>query len=242
LCRSIILAAKVRASPKICGKPLTGTCAHLGSLDSPEADANVLRHYDFTKGLLGSLCFAEFHIWRTRHRPSSGVSTQEFSPLPKGPCFGSLLVCLSLCCSVCCPHYFLWGSRSLGIIAPFAEARANGFALTDDGGVFVSLVGWQNSENILRHGLYKLQATAGNPVATLIPVGGQSPQSYAKIVEMLFPTARSSNCTALREMNWLSDRQAMAGGDLGQKPQHPCQVLLASGAFRTPSPLGAVTR
>jgi hypothetical protein len=129
-----------------------------------------------------------------------------------------------------------------GIIAPFAEARANGFALTDDGGVFVSLVGWQNSENILRHGLYKLQATAGNPVATLILLGGQPPQSYAKIVEMLFPTARSSNCTALREMNWLSDRQAMAGGDLRQKPQHPCQVLLASGAFRTPSRLGAVTR
>jgi hypothetical protein len=58
------------------------------------------------------------------------------------------------------------------VIAPFAEAKANGFAVTDDGEVFVSLTGWSDSESTMRHGLYKLQATPGKAAVTLIPVGG----------------------------------------------------------------------
>jgi hypothetical protein len=141
------------------------------SRNSAEAATNVVRHYDFAKGLLG------------RYLPLGSISTAKDAFLLLDSPHKSFLRCGKDDVSV-----LFWSSHTVAqyvvlngaseevhswtIIAPFAEAQANGFAVTDDGGVFVSLTAWEEPENMVRLGLYKLQATTGNAAATLIPVGG----------------------------------------------------------------------
>ena len=55
---------------------------------------------------------------------------------------------------------------------PIAGGKANGFAVTEAGRNFVSLLGFSDSDNTVTHGLYELRAKTGISVATLVPVDG----------------------------------------------------------------------
>ena len=163
------------SSQQVCAAP-DGTVWTLGydqsSQNSTEADKNVLRHYSFAKGLLGS--FVSLDSVSQSRDAVLLIHSQRKGFLRCGKESVSLLF-WSAAQSVA---QYIVLNTSTGkldcwkIIAPFIEARANGFALTHDGGAFVSLSGFKDSENILRHGLYKLEATTGSSIATLIPVAG----------------------------------------------------------------------
>lgn len=143
-----------------------------GSRDSAEPDTSVVRHYDFAKGLLGS------YISLGSISKATDASLVLDSPRESFlRCGKDRVSVLFWSASHSVAQYVVLNASSevvhrWSIIAPFAEAQANGFALTDDGGVFVSLTARKEPENMLRFGLYKLQATTGNASATLIPVGG----------------------------------------------------------------------
>jgi hypothetical protein len=142
------------------------------SRDSAEADTSVVRHYDFAKGLLG------------RYVSLGSISKARDAFLVLDSPRESFLRCgkdrvsvLFWSASHSVAQYVVLNASSeevhrWSIIAPFAEAQANGFALTDNGEAFVSLTARKEPENMLRLGLYKLQTTTGNASATLIPVGG----------------------------------------------------------------------
>jgi hypothetical protein len=143
-----------------------------GPQDSGEADTNVVRHYDFAKGLLG------------RYVSLGSISKAREASLVLEFAHSSFLRCekdrvsvLFWSASHSVAQYVVLNAafdevRSWSVVAPFAEAQANGFALTHDGEVFVSLTASKEPENSVRFGLYKLQATTGNATATLIPVDG----------------------------------------------------------------------
>jgi hypothetical protein len=143
-----------------------------GSKGSTEADDNVLRHYGFAHGLLGryvslgSVSDAKDAVILVESPHQSFLRCQQG---------GISILFWSVSNSVV--QYVVLNPESgevarWKVIAPFAGAKANGFAVTDDGRAFVSLVGWNDSDNTLRHGLYKLPTTTRNPAVTLIPVGG----------------------------------------------------------------------
>ena len=143
-----------------------------GSNDSAEADTNILRHYDFANGLLGS--YVSLGSLSAARDAVLLVESPQKSSLR---CEKDRVSLLFWSAAHSVAQYVVVNTSSQEVarwrvIAPFAEAKANGFAVTDDGEVFVSLTGWSDSESTMRHGLYKLQATTGKAVATLIPVGG----------------------------------------------------------------------
>jgi hypothetical protein len=140
--------------------------------DSAEADTNILRHYDFANGLLGG-----YVSLRSLSAARDAVLLVESPHESSLSCEKDRVSLLFLSASRSVAQYVVVNTSSQevsrwSVIAPFAEAKANGFAVTDDGEVFVSLTGWSDSESTMRHGLYKLQAPTGKAAVTLIPVGG----------------------------------------------------------------------
>jgi len=142
------------------------------SNDSAEADTNILRHYDFANGLLGG-----YVSLRSLSAARDAVLLVESAHESSLRCEKDRVSLLFWSASHSVAQYVVVNTYSQEVahwrvIAPFAEAKANGFAVTDDGEVFVSLTGWSDSESTMRHGLYKLQAPTGKAAVTLIPVGG----------------------------------------------------------------------
>ena len=138
--------------------------------DSPDkADKNVLRHYSFEKGLLESLVALD------SLSKSSDATLLITSPR------NSFLRCSKDRVSVLfwSAAQYLEVDASNGkltrwnvALPSIVGAKANGFAVTEEGRIFVSFWGVSEPDNTVTHGLYELKAKAGTSVATLIPVNG----------------------------------------------------------------------
>jgi hypothetical protein len=137
--------------------------------DPPDADKNVLRHYSFEKGLLESLV------------PLDSISKSRDATLNVNSVGRSFLRCSKDRVSIFfgAAAQFIEVDASNGKLArwnvalpPIAGGKANGFAVTEGGRMFVSLRGVSEPDNTVTHGLYELVARTGISVATLVPVGG----------------------------------------------------------------------
>lgn len=137
--------------------------------DSPDADKNVLRHYSFERGLLeGFVALDSISKSRdaTLNVNSAGKSFLRCSKDRVSVFFGAA-------------GQYIEVDASNGKLArwnvalpPIAGGRATGFAVTEEGRIFVSFLGFSDPDNNVTHGLYELKAKAGTSVATLIPVNG----------------------------------------------------------------------
>lgn len=57
-------------------------------------------------------------------------------------------------------------------LPPVVGGEASGFAVTEAGRSFVSLLSFSEPDNTVSHGLYELRAETGVSAATLVPVDG----------------------------------------------------------------------
>jgi hypothetical protein len=163
-----------RFSPHQVCEATDGTVWTLGYIldyrDSPDdADKNVLRHYSFEKGLLESLVALD------------SISKSSDAFLNVSSAWKSFLRCSKDRVSVFfgAPAQYIEVDASNGKLArwnvalpPIAGGKANGFAVTEAGRIFVSLLGFSEPDNSVTHGLYELKAKTGTSVATLVPVSG----------------------------------------------------------------------
>jgi hypothetical protein len=162
-----------RFSPRQVCETTDGTVWTLGYdlsfRDSPDADKNVLHHYSFEKGLLDTLVALD------SISKSSDASLQISAPGK------SFLRCRKERISV----FFASAAQYIEVDAshgkvvrwnvalpPIAGGRANGFAVTEEGRIFASFLGFNEPDNSVTHGLYELKARTGTSLATLIPVAG----------------------------------------------------------------------
>ena len=137
--------------------------------DSPDADKNVLRHYSFEKGLLGTF-----------------VSLDSISKFPDS----------YLAISDPGRNYLRCGKDRVSVyLEPAAEyievdastekltrwsvdmssvvgSKTHGFAVTDEGKSFVAFANDPDPNGERKHGLYELKATPGSPIASLTAVDG----------------------------------------------------------------------
>jgi hypothetical protein len=140
----------------------------LKSGDSPESDKNALRHYD-DRGLIGSFIAVD------------SIGTFPDSAPQIANIGRSYLHCGQEHVSV----YFGPAAQYIEVDASSARltrwhvdtasavgSRTRGFAVTDEGRVFVAFTNDSDATGERKHGLYELKATPGNPVASLTAVDG----------------------------------------------------------------------
>jgi hypothetical protein len=136
--------------------------------DSPDdADRNVLRHYSFEKSLLERLVAFD------------SISKSSDAILLSTSPGKSFLRCSKDRVSVLAAGQYIEVDASNGKLArwnvalpPILGGKANGFAVTEEGRIFVSLYGVSEPDNTVTYGLYELKAKVGTSVANLIPVNG----------------------------------------------------------------------
>ena len=162
-----------RFSPRQVCETTDGTVWTLGYdlnfRDSPDVDKNVLWHYSFEKGWLDSLVALD------------SISKSSDASLQISSAGKSFLRCSKDRVSV----FFASAAQYIEVnvsdgklgrwnvaLPQIARGKANGFAVTDEGRVFVSLLGFSEPNNSVTHGLYELKARTETSVATLIPVAG----------------------------------------------------------------------
>lgn len=137
--------------------------------DSPDdADRNVLRHYSFEKGLLGSFVSLD----------SISKSPDVILQVSAAP--RSYLRCGEDRVSVYLPSaaQYIEVDASTGKLVrwsvdmPFGVgSRTHGFAVTDEGRIFVAFANYSSGPNgELKHGMYELKATPDSPIASLAAV------------------------------------------------------------------------
>lgn len=137
--------------------------------DSPDADKNVLRHYSFEKGLLGTF-----------------ISFDSISKFPDS----YLAIASPMKSYLRCGKDRVW--VYLGPVAQYIEvdaatqklmrwtvdtssvvgSKTQGFAVTDAGRIFVAFTNGPDPNGERKHGLYELKALPGIPVASLTAVDG----------------------------------------------------------------------
>jgi len=137
--------------------------------DSPDADKNVLHHYSFEKGLLGTLVSLD-----SISKSSDAILVIESSRKSFLRCSKDRVSALFWSAA-----QYLEVDASNGKVVRWKVAlpamlggEANGFAVTEEGRIFVSLRGFSETDNNVRHGLYELKARTGTSVAILMPVDG----------------------------------------------------------------------
>jgi hypothetical protein len=162
-----------RFSPRQVCETTDGTVWSLGydlnSRDSPDADKDVLRHYSFEKGLLGSLVAFDSISKSSDAILQSSAPGKSFLRCRKDRVtvfFASAAEYIEV--DVSDGKLARW---SVGL-SPIAGGIANGFAVTEEGRIFVSFLGFSERDNSVTHGLYELIARTGTSVATLLPVAG----------------------------------------------------------------------
>src|ERR1700674_283459 len=138
----------------------------MGIHDSPDADKNVLRHYSFEKGLLGS-----------------SVSLDSIS---KSPDAYSIPATSYLRCGKDRVSVYLGPATQYIEVDASTEklarwkvdmssvvgSKTHGFAVTDEGKIFVAFANDPDPNGERKHGLYELKATPGSPIASLTAVDG----------------------------------------------------------------------
>ena len=136
--------------------------------DSPDADKNVLDHYSFEKGLLGS--FVSIDSISKSPDVILHIDSPRKSFLRCGKDHVSVLFWSA--------GQYIEINASNGrlvrwtVAAPVAGEEATGFAVIEDERIFVSLRGFSEKDNRVTCGLYELKARPEASVATLLGVEG----------------------------------------------------------------------
>jgi len=139
--------------------------------DVSDEERNVLRHYSFEKGLLGS--FVSLGSISKSREVSLRVSHPDKTFLRCGKDrVAVLLGATGEYVEVDTSSEKLTRWRvALGLSSRIGEKLA-GFAVTEEGRSFVGLSNFSDQDNMRTTGLYELKADSGTPVATLVPVAG----------------------------------------------------------------------
>ncbi len=132
--------------------------------DSPQADKNVLRHYSFELGLLETF-----------------VSFDSISEVPGAypgilnPSCGKDRVLIYLApaaqyieVDASTERLTRWSVDMSSVVG----SNTRGFAVTDEGRIFLAFVNDPDPNGERKHGLYELKATPGSPIASLSVVDG----------------------------------------------------------------------
>lgn len=57
-------------------------------------------------------------------------------------------------------------------MSPVVGSNSRGFAVTDEGRIFIAFAGDRDPNSERKHGLYELKASPGSPIASLTAVEG----------------------------------------------------------------------
>jgi hypothetical protein len=134
--------------------------------DSPDADRNVLRHYSFEKGLLGTfvsldsiskLPGSHSNTWRGYLRCGKDRVSVYLGPVAQYIEVDASTEKLSR-----------WSVDMASVVG----SKTLGFAVTDEGKLFVAFANDPDPNGERKHGLYELKATLGSPIASLTAVEG----------------------------------------------------------------------
>jgi hypothetical protein len=137
--------------------------------DVSDEERNVLRHYSFEKGLLGS--FVSLGSISKSRNVSMQVSRPDKTFLRCGKDrVAVLLGATSEYIEIDTSTEKL--SRWKVVLPSGLGEKMSGFAVTEEGRSFVGLSDFSDQDNMRTTGLYELKAASGSPVATLVPVAG----------------------------------------------------------------------
>jgi len=137
--------------------------------DSHDADGNVLRHYSFEKGLLGT--FVSFDSISKFPDSYSAIANSGRSYLRCGKDRVSVyLVPVAQYIEVEASTEKLtrWSVDMSSVVG----SKTHGLAITDEGKIFVAFANDPDPNGERKHGLYELKATPGSPIASPTAVDG----------------------------------------------------------------------
>jgi hypothetical protein len=136
--------------------------------DSPDADENVLRHYSFEKALLGTFV----SLVSISKSPDSylAIYNQSYLRCGKdrvsvylgGPAAQYIEVDAST------EKLTRWSVDTSSAVG----SKTHGFAVTDEGKIFVAFANDPDPKSERKRGLYELKPTPGSPIASLTAVDG----------------------------------------------------------------------
>jgi len=137
--------------------------------DSPDADKNVLRHYSFEKGLLGT--FVSLDSISKFPDDYSAIASPMKSYLRCGK--DRVLIYLAPAAQyievdASTERLTRWSVDMSSVVG----SNTRGFAVTDEGRIFLAFVNDPDPNGERKHGLYELKATPGSPIASLTVVDG----------------------------------------------------------------------
>jgi hypothetical protein len=136
---------------------------------APDADKNVLRHYSFEKGLLGTFVsldsiskFPDSYLaisnpWRSYLRCG-----KDRVSVYLGPAAEYIEVDAST------EKLTRWNVDVSSVVG----SKTHGFAVTDEGKIFVAFANDPDANGEREHGLYELKATPGSPIASATAIDG----------------------------------------------------------------------
>jgi hypothetical protein len=137
--------------------------------DSPDADKNVLRHYSFEKGLLGSFVsldsisgFPDSYFAISNPGKSYLRCGEDRVSVYVGPTAQYIEV------DAFTEKLTRWNVAMSSVVG----SKTHGFALTDEGKIFVAFANDPDPKGERKHGLYELKATPGSLLASLTAVDG----------------------------------------------------------------------
>jgi hypothetical protein len=137
--------------------------------DVSDEERNVLRHYSFEKGLLGS--FVSLGSISKSRNLSMQVSRPDKTFLRCGKDRVAVLLAATgeyIDIDTSTEKLSRWKIA----LPPGLGEKTSGFAVTEEGRSFVGLSDFSDQDNIRTTGLYELKVDSGTPVATLVPVTG----------------------------------------------------------------------
>ena len=134
-----------------------------------DEEKNLLRHYSFERGLLGS--FVSLGSISKSREVSMQVARPDKTFLRCGKDHVAVLLAATA-------EYIEIDtsteklSRWKIVLPPGLGEKTSGFAVTEEGRSFVGLSDFSDQDNMRTTRLYELKADSGTPVATLVPVAG----------------------------------------------------------------------
>lgn len=137
--------------------------------DSPDADKNVLRHYSFEKGLLGT--FVSFDSISKFADAYSAIASPMKSYLRCGKNRVSVYLAPAaqyIEVDASTEKLTRWSVDMSSVVG----SNTRGFAVTDEGRIFLAFANDPDPNGERKHGLYELKATLGSPIASLTAVDG----------------------------------------------------------------------
>jgi len=137
--------------------------------DSPDADKNVLRHYSFEKGLLGTYAsldsiskFPDSYLAISNLGRSYLRCGKDRVSVYVGPPAQYIEVDAST------EKLTRWNVDVSSVVG----SKTHGFAVTDEGKIFVAFANDPDPNGERKHGLYELKATPSSPIASPTAVDG----------------------------------------------------------------------